>query len=207
MKGNRLGTGAFSAITPQSPVQIRLPQLESPVAKSAYRRVIRKADVRRRRPFFVLSPVFATTCDDPASLKVSVSPRRARHYVRPRWTPTTPLWTKSLGCLSVSRRLGYRDVASALSLTTPQGCFRIALTTTGHGTLGFGGERSLVMVFHQSEPGDSRQLGCLDTRFGFFEFDSSRSRRWHRDPQNSAGLVLWWQLTRQSATNRAAKLE
>ena len=48
-------------ITPQSQVRILSPQLVLTVAKSGYRRVIRKAGVQRRRPFCVLSPVLATT--------------------------------------------------------------------------------------------------------------------------------------------------
>jgi hypothetical protein len=64
-------------ITRQSPVQIPSPQLVLTVAKSGYRRVIRKADAERRRPFCVLPPVLATSSRAAAWLGSEISASRA----------------------------------------------------------------------------------------------------------------------------------
>jgi len=66
-----------SPITSQSLVRIQFPPLEFAVAKFACRWVIRRADVERRRPFCILSPVRATTCGDVVRREVSVTRRRA----------------------------------------------------------------------------------------------------------------------------------
>ena len=68
-------------ITPQSPVQIPTAQLVLTVAKSGYRRVIRKAGVARRRPFCVLSPVLATSSSVVARLESAISASRANRCV------------------------------------------------------------------------------------------------------------------------------
>jgi len=57
------------------------------VAKSRYPRVIRKAGVQRRRPFRVLGPFLATTRGTAASLKDSLSARRAHRLARPGVAP------------------------------------------------------------------------------------------------------------------------
>ncbi len=51
-------------ITSRSHVRILSPQLETPVSKFIDHGVIGKADAERRRPFRVLGPVVATSCDE-----------------------------------------------------------------------------------------------------------------------------------------------
>ena len=78
------------------------PQLVFSVAKSGYRRVIRKAGVQRRRPFRVLSPVLARTSGANGSLKVLLSVRRARRPGRTVVAPQTRFRPK-LSAVSLSR--------------------------------------------------------------------------------------------------------
>jgi len=55
-------------------VRVLSPPLVLTVAKLAYRRVIRKAGVPRRRPFRVLSPVLAISYGHDTSLRISSRP-------------------------------------------------------------------------------------------------------------------------------------
>lgn len=90
------------ATTRQSQVRILSPPLVLTVAKSGYRRVIRKAGVERRRPFCVLGQVPATTCDADGSLKVSLSTCRAMPARGSVATPRTRSGPK-LSAVSLSR--------------------------------------------------------------------------------------------------------
>ena len=83
-------------------MQIPSPQLVLTVAKSDYRRVIRKVGVERRRPFGVLSPVLVTTSRDANCLGVESATLRATRAVRIRLATVIGIEPK-LSPVSVSR--------------------------------------------------------------------------------------------------------
>ena len=105
-------------ITRRSQVRIPTAQLVLTVAKSGYRRVIRKAGVARGRPFRVLSPVLATTCDMAVSLFVSVSALRATLPSSLAWPHRPDFGQDSRSSRSLAAT-GLTAVASAQSVATP----------------------------------------------------------------------------------------
>jgi hypothetical protein len=81
---------------------VRPSQLEIPVSKFRDRGVICKADAERRRPFRVLGPVVATTCDAALNIALSAGRSRATH-TRAVTAATRRHFRRKLSPLSTSR--------------------------------------------------------------------------------------------------------